>query len=167
MTITIVCEDSSKEDMYIDHIIKNCLGVVDLPMKITLSPNRFHQGVQEGEVLSTNELSYDATESNIRDKEVIEVRDLKINVISRQVWVDGKGCFLTTKEFDLLVFLARNPDRVFAKKDLLKRMWDTELESDIAIVTVYVTRIRRKVERDPKRPEYINTVWGSGYRFRA
>jgi DNA-binding response OmpR family regulator len=165
MTITIVCEDNTRKHMYIDHIVKNCLGVKDLPMKITLSSKNSGNGLLAREMISTEGVfNFEEVE---KERELIETFGMMINTASRQVWVNGEECFLTTKEFDLLVFLAKNPGRVFHKEDLLRKMWGDGMDSDIAIVAVYITRIRKKIESDPKKPEYINTVWGSGYRFRT
>ena len=100
------------------------------------------------------------------ENELIEIRGLKIDVTARRVWVDDEERFFTTREFDLLVFLAANPNRVFTKEELFKEIWGMEPEGDIATVTVHIKKIREKVELDSGNPQYIETIWGVGYRFK-
>lgn len=99
--------------------------------------------------------------------ELIEIRGLKIDKTSRRVWVNGEEKTLTTKEFDLLTFLAEHPDRVFSKEEIFSRIWDMELVGDIATVTVHIKKIREKIEADKSNPQYIETIWGVGYRFKV
>ena len=98
--------------------------------------------------------------------ETIEIRGLKIDKTARRVWLDGEEKNFTNKEFDLLTFLAQNPNRVFSKEELFKRIWDMELVGDIATVTVHIKKIREKIEYVSSKPQYIETIWGVGYRFR-
>ena len=72
---------------------------------------------------------------------------------------------LTAKEFDLLWFLASHPRRVFSRDDLMRRVWGYSAALDTGTLTVHVRRLREKLERDPSRPELLETVWGIGYRF--
>ena len=74
---------------------------------------------------------------------------------------------LTTKEFDLLTFLASNPNHVFSKDELFQKIWDMESVGDIATVTVHIKKIREKIECDSSKPQYIETIWGVGYRFKV
>ena len=74
---------------------------------------------------------------------------------------------LTTKEFDLLSFLASNPNRVFTKEEIFSEIWDMESIGDIATVTVHIKKIREKIEMDTAKPQYIETIWGVGYRFKV
>lgn len=98
--------------------------------------------------------------------EVITAGGLKIDRTARRVYVDGVEKTLTTKEFDLLFFLAKNPNRVFSKEELLQEVWDLNpVGADIATVTVHIKKIREKIEKDTQNPEYIETVWAVGYRF--
>ncbi|WP_315373403.1 winged helix-turn-helix domain-containing protein, partial [Paenibacillus xylanexedens] len=90
---------------------------------------------------------------------------LHIDKGSRRVFVNGEEVAITTKEFELLVFLASHPNRVFSKSDLFERIWGMDSTGDIATVTVHIRKLRGKLETDPKNPEYIETVWGAGYRF--
>ena len=73
----------------------------------------------------------------------------------------------TTKEFDLLTFLAQNPNRVFTKEELFREIWDMESVGDIATVTVHIKKIREKIEYNNAKPQYIETIWGVGYRFKV
>ncbi len=98
--------------------------------------------------------------------ELIEIRGLKIDKTARRVWVDGEEKSFTTKEFDLLTFLAENPNHVFSKEELFRKVWNMESIGDIATVTVHIKKIREKVEFDTSNPQYIETIWGKGYRFK-
>ena len=101
-----------------------------------------------------------------KQNNVIEIRGLKIDKTARRVWVDGEEKQLTTKEFDLLTFLAENPNHVFSKDELFRRIWNMESIGDIATVTVHIKKIREKIEYDTSNPQYIETIWGVGYRFK-
>ena len=90
---------------------------------------------------------------------------LVIDAGTREVLRDGEALRLTAKEFDLLWFLAGNPRLVFSRDHLLDRVWGHEATWDPGTVTVHVRRLREKIERDPSRPEHVQTVWGVGYRF--
>ena len=102
-----------------------------------------------------------------QDNEFIEIRGLKIDKTSRKVWVNGEEKSLTAREFDLLTFLASNPNHVFSKEDLFREIWDMESVGDIATVTVHIKKIREKIEFNSAKPQYIETIWGVGYRFRV
>ncbi len=106
------------------------------------------------------------TKTNAQENEIIEIRGLKIDKDARRVWVDGEEKQFTTKEFDLLTFLAQNPNRVFTKDELFREIWDMESIGDIATVTVHIKKIREKIEKSTSKPEYIETIWGVGYRFK-
>jgi DNA-binding response OmpR family regulator len=92
--------------------------------------------------------------------------DLEIDAGAREVLVGGVPQKLTMKEFDLLHFLASHPRRVFGRDQLMTRVWGYEAALDTGTVTVHVRRLREKIERDPSRPRWLETVWGVGYRFR-
>ena len=98
--------------------------------------------------------------------EIIEIRGLKIDKTARRVYVDGVEKTFTTKEFDLLTFFAENPNRVFTKEELFRNIWDMDAIGDIATVTVHIKKIREKIETDTSNPQYIETIWGVGYRFK-
>ena len=91
----------------------------------------------------------------------------KIDKTARRVWVNGEETTFTTKEFDLLTFLAENPNRVFTKEELFREIWDMESVGDIATVTVHIKKIREKIEFNTAKPQYIETIWGVGYRFKV
>ena len=85
---------------------------------------------------------------------------------ARRVWVNGEEKQFTTKEFDLLTFLAENPNHVFTKEELFKEIWNMDSVGDIATVTVHIKKIREKIEMNTAKPQYIETIWGVGYRFK-
>lgn len=105
--------------------------------------------------------------SAVRSNEVIEIRGLKIDKTARRVYVNGEEKAFTTKEFDLLTFLAENPNHVFKKEELFNKIWDMESLGDIATVTVHIKKIREKIEFNTSKPQYIETIWGVGYRFKV
>ena len=98
---------------------------------------------------------------------IIEIRGLKIDTTARRVWVNGEEKTFTTKEFYLLAFLAAHPNHVYTKDDLFREIWDMESVGDIATVTVHIKKIREKIELDTSNPQYIETIWGVGYRFKV
>lgn len=101
------------------------------------------------------------------ENEVLEIRGLKIDRTARRVWVNGEEKNFTTKEFDLLTFLAQNPNHVYTKEELFSNIWDMESIGDIATVTVHIKKIREKIEYNTAKPQYIETIWGVGYRFKV
>ena len=104
--------------------------------------------------------------SGMPENEIIEIRGLKIDKTARRVYVNGEEKTFTTKEFDLLTFLAQNPNHVFTKDELFSKIWDMESVGDIATVTVHIKKIREKIEYNTSKPQYIETIWGVGYRFK-
>ena len=104
--------------------------------------------------------------SNVVENDIIEIRGIKIDKTARRVWINGEEKQFTTKEFDLLTFLAENPNHVYTKEELFREIWDMESIGDIATVTVHIKKIREKVEMDTSKPQYIETIWGVGYRFK-
>ena len=107
------------------------------------------------------------TESAAPKNKVIEIRGLRIDTTARRVWVNGQEKNFTTKEFDLLTFLASHPNHVYTKEELFREIWDMESIGDIATVTVHIKKIREKIEVDTSNPQYIETIWGVGYRFKV
>jgi len=107
---------------------------------------------------------YDKFKKN--EKDIITVRGLKIDIKDRRVFAGNNEVVLKQKEFDLLLFLAQNPNRVYNKEDIFERVWGFDALSDASTVTVHVARIREKIEENPSKPQYIETVWGAGYRFK-
>ena len=104
--------------------------------------------------------------SNIVENDIVEIRGIRIDKTARRVWVNGEEKQFTTKEFDLLTFLAENPNHVFTKEELFREIWDMESIGDIATVTVHIKKIREKIEMNSNKPQYIETIWGVGYRFK-
>ncbi len=97
---------------------------------------------------------------------MITVRGLTIDKDGMRVFVNGKEVTLKQKEFELLLFLAENPNRVYDKETLFERVWGYDALSDATTVTVHIARIRDKIEENPAKSQYIETVWGAGYRFK-
>lgn len=105
--------------------------------------------------------------TNQKQNDIIEIRGIKIDKTARRVYVDGEERTFTTKEFDLLTFLAENPNHVYTKEELFREIWDMDSFGDIATVTVHIKKIREKIEIDTAKPQYIETIWGVGYRFKV
>ena len=105
--------------------------------------------------------------SAMEENKIIEIRGIKIDTTARRVWVNGEEKTFTTKEFDLLTFLASHPNHVYTKDELFSEIWDMESIGDIATVTVHIKKIREKIEFDTSNPQYIETIWGGGYRFKV
>ncbi|MBP5221560.1 MAG: response regulator transcription factor, partial [Lachnospiraceae bacterium] len=101
-----------------------------------------------------------------QQNDIVEIRGIRIDKTARRVYVDGEEKTFTTKEFDLLTFLAENPNHVFTKEELFEKIWDMGPIGDIATVTVHIKKIREKIEKDTAKPQYIETIWGVGYRFK-
>ena len=105
--------------------------------------------------------------SGIQENEIVEIRGIKIDKTARRVWINGEEKAFTSKEFDLLTFLAQNPNHVYTKEELFSKIWDMESIGDIATVTVHIKKIREKIEFNTAKPQYIETIWGVGYRFKV
>lgn len=101
------------------------------------------------------------------NRDIITIRGLTIDKRSRRTHLNGREIQLTAKEFDLLAFLACNLDRVLSKNVIFEQVWGLDSEGDLATVTVHIGKLREKLEADPANPQYIETVWGAGYRFKA
>jgi len=97
----------------------------------------------------------------------IHFKNLIINQTARQVFLGGNKITLTTKEFDILNFLASNPNIVFSKETIYDRIWGNDSYGDLSTITVHIKKIRDKIEKNPNESHYIETLWGSGYRFNA
>ncbi len=106
-----------------------------------------------------------AAEGDIRG-EVLTAGELEVRKASRRVFKNQAEIVLANKEFDLLAFLMEHADVVFSKETLFDRIWGMEPMGETSTVTVHINRIREKIETDPGNPQYIETVWGAGYRFR-
>ncbi|RJE86843.1 DNA-binding response regulator [Paenibacillus sp. 1011MAR3C5] len=97
----------------------------------------------------------------------IQIRGLSIDKQARRVTIHDEEAMLTTKEYELLLLLASHPNRVFEKEKLFERIWGLDSNGDAATVTVHIRRLREKIEHDPSNPQYIETIWGVGYRFKV
>lgn len=105
--------------------------------------------------------------SQQKNNDIVEIRGIRIDKTARRVFIDEEERTFTGKEFDLLTFLAENPNRVFTKEELFRKIWDMDSIGDIATVTVHIKKIREKIEYDSSKPQYIETIWGVGYRFKV
>ncbi len=95
------------------------------------------------------------------------IRGIRIDKTARRVWIDGEEKTFSAKEYELLLFLAEHPNRVYTKEELFEEIWGLKASGDIATVTVYIKKIREKIEYNTTKPQYIETVWGVGYRFKV
>lgn len=105
--------------------------------------------------------------TNQKENDIVEIRGIRIDKTARRVYVNGEEKNFTTKEFDLLTFLAEHPNHVYTKEELFREIWDMDSIGDIATVTVHIKKIREKIEFDTAKPQYIETIWGVGYRFKV
>ena len=110
---------------------------------------------------------YERLKGNSLAEQIIQHKGLEINTASRKVWVFSKPVQLTAKEYELLLFLAQNPNIVFSKDHLFDTLWGNESFGDTATIAVHIQKIRKKIEKDPSNPELIETIWGAGYRFNS
>ena len=107
---------------------------------------------------------YERLTGSMKRNQSISIRGLKIDYDYRQVLLNEKEISLTGKEFDILYMLVSNPNRVYTKEEIFEKVWG-ETYGDISTITVHIRKIREKIEYDPSSPQYIETVWGVGYRF--
>lgn len=110
---------------------------------------------------------YERLKGNNVSNEIIVHRGLEINTGAHKVFVNGIEVQMTTKEYELLFFLVSNPNIVFSKEQLFDSIWSDEYCGDTATVPVHIQKIRKKIEKNPSNPEYIETLWGTGYRFNS
>jgi DNA-binding response OmpR family regulator len=105
--------------------------------------------------------------NHAKENEIVEIRGIRIDKTARRVYINEEEKAFTTKEFDLLTFLAENPNHVYTKDELFREIWDMESIGDVATVTVHIKKIREKIEFNTAKPQYIETIWGVGYRFKV
>ncbi|MBC2456292.1 response regulator transcription factor [Clostridium beijerinckii] len=117
--------------------------------------------------IKSHMLRYERLSGNRSQLNIISHKALEIRTDSHKVFVNGKEVILTTKEYELMVFLASNPNIVFTKDQLFDRIWGEDYYGDTATVAVHIQKLRKKIEKDPGNPEYIETLWGTGYRFNS
>lgn len=106
-----------------------------------------------------------ASQGEMRRPNELRLNGLVIDKLSRRVSVHGQEVTFTSKEYDLLLYLATHPNRVFTKDELFERIWGADSLGDVATVTVHISKLREKIERNPAKPQHIETIWGVGYRF--
>ena len=157
--IPIIMVTAKQED--IDKIKGLSLGVDDYITK-PFSPAELVARVKAH--IQIHELLLHSTADD-GNEDTIKAGDLRIVVNSRRVFVGEQEVSLKNKEYELLLFLAENPDIVFSKDTILDRIWGIDSTADTATVTVHINRIREKIEETPSEPKYIHTVWGVGYKF--
>ncbi len=158
--IPILMVSAKKDD--IDKIRGLGLGADDYMTK-PFSPSELVARVKAH--MARYERLVGSTPKNQND--IVEIRGIRIDKTARRVYIDGEERTFTTKEFDLLTFLAENPNHVFTKDELFREIWDMDSIGDIATVTVHIKKIREKIEKDTAKPQYIETIWGVGYRFKV
>ena len=160
--IPILMVSAKKED--IDKVKGLGLGADDYMTK-PFSPSELVARVKAH--LSRYQRLVGSNTSAYGGNEIVEIRGLKIDKTARRVYVDGEEKIFTTKEFDLLTFLAEHPNRVYTKDELFREIWGMESMGDVATVTVHIKKIREKIEYNTANPQYVETIWGVGYRFKV
>ena len=160
--IPILMVSAKKED--IDKVKGLGLGADDYMTK-PFSPSELVARVKAH--LSRYQRLVGSNTSAYGGNEIVESRGLKIDKTARRVYVDGEEKIFTTKEFDLLTFLAEHPNRVYTKDELFREIWGMESMGDVATVTVHIKKIREKIEYNTANPQYVETIWGVGYRFKV
>lgn len=161
--IPVLMVSARKED--IDKIRGLGLGADDYVTK-PFSPSELVARVK-AHLDRYDRLTGAAAGAGIRKTRELNIRGLVIQAEARRVRLHGEEIPLTAKEFDLLLFLAENPDRVYSKEALLDKVWGIEHYGDSATVTVHIGKIRDKIQTDLTKHQYIETVWGAGYRFKV
>ena len=160
--IPILMVSAKKED--IDKVKGLGLGADDYMTK-PFSPSELVARVKAH--LSRYQRLVGSNTSAYGGNEIVEIRGLKIDKTARRVYVDGEEKIFTTKEFDLLTFLAEHPNKVYTKDELFREIWGMESMGDVATVTVHIKKIREKIEYNTANPQYVETIWGVGYRFKV
>ena len=102
---------------------------------------------------------------NKENLEIIDIENIRVYTKEYKVEKNGRDLDLSRNEFELLVFLSKNPRQVFSREQLYERIWGFDSYGDLNTVTVTINRLRQKIEDNPKNPKYILTVWGVGYKF--
>jgi DNA-binding response OmpR family regulator len=160
LKIPILMVTAKKDD--IDKIRALGLGADDYIVK-PFSPNELVARVKSHIAMVERLTDGDTA---IGNKE-ITLGAVRINPKTHRVFVKNVEVELKNKEYELLLFLVLNADSVFSKETLYERIWGMDSYGDNATIAVHINRIREKIETDPSSPQYIQTVWGAGYRFKA
>lgn len=158
MDIPVIFLSAKSDD--IDKIRGLGLGADDYITK-PFSPGELVARVK-GHINRYNSLS--SKEREIKHN-IIKIRGLEIDKDAHKVFVNGNPVNMPGKEYEILLFLAENPNIVFSKERIFDRLWGLDAFGDMSTVTVHIQRIREKIEENPSKPDYIETVWGAGYRF--
>ena len=158
----IIMITARKED--IDKIRGLGLGADDYMVK-PFSPSEMVARVKAH--ISIHERLKSSQAAKEDDLSEICIRDIRIVPGSRRVFVGDKEIKLVNKEYELLLFFAENPDIVLSKDTIYNHVWGMEAMAETSTVTVHIKRLREKIESNPAVPEYIETVWGAGYRMKA
>lgn len=141
-----------------DYIVKP-FDPMELSARVRAHISRYERLIGRNRTESEEKKEYDAKEN------CIEIGSLKIMLKSWMVIKDGKEIHFPNREFELLKYLAMNPNIVFSKEQLFEKIWGYDYEADAATVMVHINRIREKIEDDAKNPQIIETIWGAGYRL--
>ncbi len=160
--VPIIIVTAKKED--IDKIRGLGLGADDYMVK-PFSPSELVARVN-AHISRYERLVSKLTMPTEKESGIVEIGGMKIEKLARRVYLDGKEIILSNKEFEVLLFLASNPNVVFSRDQLLDRIWGIDSFGETSTVTVHINKLREKIEKDMSKPEYIETVWGAGYRFR-
>lgn len=126
----------------------------------------FSPGVLVARV-KANLAQYERLSGEKKTPSEIKLGNIRVNTGTHRVFADGKEVELKNKEYELLLFLMLNVDMVFDRETLYEKVWGMDALGDNATVAVHINRLREKIEKDPAKPRYIETVWGAGYRFRG
>lgn len=108
---------------------------------------------------------YERLRGKKNSTDILSYNGLEIHTGSHKVYVLGREVAMTTKEYELLLFFVSNPNIVFTKDQIFDRIWGEESYGETVTVAVHIQKIRKKIESDPSNPQYIETIWGTGYRF--
>ena len=140
-----------------DDYISKPFSPTELVARVKANLAQYERLISKGEDKGTGNKTTDELKTGI----------IKINLATHRVYVKDIEIELKNKEYELLVFLVSNPDIVFSKEHLYERIWGMDAFGDLKTVAVHINRLREKIEKDPQNPEYIQTVWGAGYRFKV
>lgn len=158
MTVDVPIIILSAKDDVVDKIVGFKMGVDDYQTK-PFSPAELALRVK-----AVHRRSKSMPNHN-KNKEILEYPHVYIEFSTRVVRIWENEVNLTAKEFDMLWLMASHPNQIFSRLQLLEQVWESYYEGDEDTVTVHVRRLRRKVEKDPAKPDLIKTVWGVGYKF--
>lgn len=160
--VPLIMLSAKKDD--IDKVRGLGLGADDYMTK-PFSPNELVARVKS-HIARFERLTGNNKNDSVKDN-VLRIRGLEIDREGRRVFVNGEEKNMPAKEYDLLLFLAENPNRVFSKEQIFDNIWGYDAFGDISTIAVHVRRIREKIENNMKELQYIETVWGVGYRFKG